>query len=300
MPDPPPVPTRLSKYLREHAALSHHAIKSLWQQGRIGLGEHGVAPKPVTALRRTYVFEGDLVTLDGTPVPRRRAPKDVWMLHKPLGVVSTTNDPQGRPCLGRWLATLPEGVFPVGRLDRETSGLILLTNDGDLTFLLLSPQFHVQKLYEVGLWEPLQEPDDRLDLLCRGVDIKDGKGKASATCVRQGEGGNTFILGIKEGRNRQVRKMCRAAGLGLKTLHRTHVGPLALGGLEVEEVRRLEEGEVDALWNAAGGRHVPRMRALGALQAHVAYERAQGTEPLWRVERWLACHQGEENKGETD
>jgi 23S rRNA pseudouridine2605 synthase len=189
----------------------------------------------------------DRMTVDGVPVGV--APDLVYyLLNKPAGVVTTAADPQGRPTVVALVPPAPR-VFPVGRLDFETEGLLLLTNDGELTHRLTHPSFGVEKEY-------LAEVDGRpsrgaLRRLREGVDLDDGRtAPASASLVEP----NLLRLTIHEGRNRQVRRMCEAVGHPVVRLVRVRIGPLADRTLPPGHWRTLEPREVRALERAVVAR----------------------------------------------
>lgn len=191
----------------------------------------------------------DRVEVDGKQVAlavRQR----VLLLHKPAGVVTTMDDERGRPCVGDMLRGFPERLFHVGRLDEDTEGLLLLTNDGDLAHLLMHPSHGVSKTY-------LARVDGRvtpgtLRRLRAGVELGDGPARADAVQVRaSGENWTLLELVIHEGRKRIVRRLCRAVGHPVHRLTRTRLGPLELGPLPAGEWRELTSAEVSALRAAA-------------------------------------------------
>jgi pseudouridine synthase len=226
------VPVRLNRYLASAGVGSRRAVDELIRAGRVTVngqvGELGGA-----------VVEGDVVAVDGRPV----APQELGylMLHKPPGVVTTASDPQGRRTVLD-LVESPQRMFPVGRLDRDTTGLLLLTNDGELANRLAHPRHGVEKTYVAEVeGDP---PPDVLRRLAQGVDLEDGP-TAPARVRRLGPG--RIELVIHEGRNRQVRRMCEAVGHGVRRLHRSAYGPLELGALAEGRWRALTPDEVDAL-----------------------------------------------------
>ncbi|MBL8862909.1 MAG: rRNA pseudouridine synthase [Planctomycetes bacterium] len=171
-------------------------------------------------------------------------------LHKPRGVLTTRVDPSGRPTVYGLLADLDAWVVPVGRLDGDTSGLLLFTNDTAFAELITNPQSHVEKVYVVTARPRLF--DAALQRLERGVELSDGPTRA-ARVVKLGDRGSStrFELALTEGRNRQVRRMVRAVGSKVERLHRRSIGPLELGELPSGAWRRLERREVLALRAAA-------------------------------------------------
>ncbi len=173
-----------------------------------------------------------------------------FILHKPLGTVSTLFDPQGRPTV-RELLPFPQRLFPVGRLDRDSSGLLLMTNDGELAYRLTHPRFRIPKVYRVqvrGL--PTSEA---LEGLRQGVPLPEGKATpARVRVVRKHRGSCWLELTLCEGRKRQVRRMCEAVGYPVLRLIRIRFGPLALGFLPPGAFRPLTVEEVRGLKRAVG------------------------------------------------
>jgi pseudouridine synthase len=199
--------------------------------------------------------ERDRVLVNGKPIAR--PPRlHYYVLNKPVGMISTMSDPRGRRSLA---GVLPRGVrvFPVGRLDADTSGLLILTNDGDLAHHLMHPRYGVDKLYRVVV---RQHPSEaQIEKLARGVVFEPGVRSAPArvrvrTPVSWGE---VIEIVLSEGRYRQVRRMCEAVGLEVLALHRWGYGPLRLGELERGMWRELSEEEVGRL-RAAAARPAPR------------------------------------------
>lgn len=186
----------------------------------------------------------DRVELDGARIPLDPELR-YFVLHKPRGVVTTARDPEGRPDVS---AYYPEGerVFPVGRLDRETEGLLLLTNDGELANRLTHPRYQVEKEY---LAEVEGTPTQRtLAKLVRGVTLDDGVARArSARPVAGSRDRSAVRIVMTEGKKREVRRMLGAVGLPVRRLVRVRLGPIRLGRLRAGEVRELEPGEVREL-----------------------------------------------------
>jgi 23S rRNA pseudouridine2605 synthase len=184
------------------------------------------------------------VTVDGRPAsqPQERV---VYALNKPAGVVSTARDPQGRPTVVS-LVPHPARLYPVGRLDADTTGLILLSNDGALAHRLTHPSFEVPKTYRATVGNPpVREP--ALRALREGVELEDGV-TAPANVRRLAP--DALELTIHEGRKRQVKRMCEAVGHPVRRLERVAFGPLRLGGLRPGAYRRLTADELRALANA--------------------------------------------------
>ena len=225
---------RLAKFLAHAGVASRRAAEDLIAEGRVSVGGD-VVTDPARD-----VDEGSAVVVDGRAVvPERR---EVWMVNKPAGVVSTARDTHGR----RTVIELVESklrLYPVGRLDAETTGLILLTNDGGLANRLTHPSFGVEKTYRARV-QPAPVPEAALRELREGVELEDGM--TSPARVRQVEAGLLELV-ISEGRKRQLRRMCEAVGHRVVELERVAYGPLRLGGLAPGETRRLSAAEVERL-----------------------------------------------------
>lgn len=198
------------------------------------------------------------VTLDGEPV--RALARVVLMLHKPVGCVTTRSDPQGRRTVYDLLGELPAWVAPVGRLDRDTSGLLLFTNDSDLADRITDPRSGCPKTYVVTARGALD--DEQLAALRRGVELEDGPTRPARVRRLEPAGRRARIeLSIREGRNRQVRRMLEAVGSGVHALARAAVGPIALEDLAPGAWRPLTTSEVARLRSAVGdARATPRPR----------------------------------------
>ena len=196
----------------------------------------------------TIVNEGDVVEVDGKRVEKQ--PLHYVLLNKPTGVVTTADDPQGRPTVVD-LVSHPTRVMPVGRLDADTTGALLLTNDGELAHRLAHPSFGVPKVYDVDIGG--SPSPDALAALRRGVDLEDGRtAPAEARIVRRGTRVSRIELTVHEGRKHQVKRMCAAVGLPVQNLHRRRYAGLRLVGLDPGEWRELTPDEVAALRRTAG------------------------------------------------
>lgn len=232
---------RLAKHLAHAGVASRRAAERLIAEGRVA-----VDGEVVTDPARD-VTGGERVEVDGERVGAAPGVRVVYALHKPAGVVSTASDTHGRPTVVD-LVRPPGGrrLYPVGRLDADTTGLILLTDDGELAHRLTHPRFEVGKTYRVTTRTALS--DGALRRLAQGVRLDDGP-TAPARVERRGP--REFDITIHEGRKRQVRRMCEAVGAPVRRLQRIRFGPLALGRLGEGESRRLLPAEVDALRAAA-------------------------------------------------
>ena len=182
--------------------------------------------------------------VNGEPVGAEA--REVWVVNKPAGVVSTAREPGERPAVVELVETEAR-LYPVGRLDADTTGLLLLTNDGELANLLTHPRYEVPKTYRVQLRAPIADRD--LDRLRDGVELDDGP-TSPADVKRLGE--REIEITIREGRNRQVRRMAEAVGNRVASLQRIRFGPLGLRGLKEGEASRLSDDEVAELRDASG------------------------------------------------
>ncbi|MEI6129911.1 MAG: pseudouridine synthase [Planctomycetota bacterium] len=186
----------------------------------------------------------DKVLFDGEPLRTRK--RSVWMLHKPVGYVTTRHDERGRPTVCELMPNNLDWLAPVGRLDLETSGLLLFTNDGDLARAILEPASKLPKTYEALCSGQLH--DAQIAALRNGVELDDGKTlPAHAEVISREQYSCRIRLIIHEGRNRQVRRMIRAVRSGVMELHRSRIGPLALGDLPSGEARALSADELTVL-----------------------------------------------------
>ncbi len=225
---------RLAKYLAHGGVAPRRAAEALVAAGRVTV-EGEVVTDPARD-----VDERTRVEVDGRPVEPE--PREVWALHKPAGVVSTAREPGRRPAVTE-LVDSERRLYPVGRLDADSTGLILLTNDGALANRLTHPRYGVPKTYRVELRRAPAERE--LEALRRGVRLEDGP-TAPAAVERGGE--REVVITIREGRKRQVRRMAEAVGNEVAALRRIRIGALELGELGPGEARRLSEDEVAALW----------------------------------------------------
>jgi 23S rRNA pseudouridine2605 synthase len=192
----------------------------------------------------------DIVEVDGVRVSLGDAPAYL-MLNKPAGYVTTMSDPQGRPTVAELVPQEPAGLFPVGRLDRSTTGLLLFTTDGTLAHTLLHPRYHVEKTYIAEVEGCPSEAE--LGDLRRGVILEDGPTAPARARIMRADPPAKVEIAIREGRKRQVRRMFAQIGHPVLTLRRVSFGPLSLGDLAEGQHRHLGAEEVDALRLAAGG-----------------------------------------------
>lgn len=225
---------RLSRYLAHGGVASRRAAEVLIRDGRVSVGGE-VVTDPARDVDGSSGVE-----VDGSPVEAE--PREVWALNKPLDVVSTASEPGSRRAVVE-LVSSGRRLYPVGRLDADSTGLILLTNDGDLANRLTHPRYGVRKTYRVELATNIGDRD--VERLRSGVELEDGP-TAPAQVMRRT--GKTLDLTIREGRKRQVRRMAEAIGNEVASLERIRIGSLELGDLPAGEARLLGEAEVAALW----------------------------------------------------
>jgi 23S rRNA pseudouridine2605 synthase len=187
----------------------------------------------------------DSIKLDGKEIPT--PPEKIYlMLNKPFGYVCTLHDPQGRPIVTDLLKDVSQRVYPVGRLDFDSLGLLLLTNDGDFSFQVTHPRFHLPRTYKVTVQGIVSKKD--IDALKSGMELEDGPIRASSASMLKREGEKSLVrLTIAQGRNRVVRRMFEALGYTVIHLVRIGFGNLELGELKVGKYRRLDPEEITAL-----------------------------------------------------
>jgi 23S rRNA pseudouridine2605 synthase len=228
---------RLNAYLARAGVASRRGADELIKAGRVCVnGQKGEL--------NTFVGAGDTVEVDGRTVGKQRLA--YVLLNKPAGVVTTARDPQGRPTVVELVPAEPR-VVPVGRLDADTTGALLLTNDGQLAHRLAHPRYEVDKVYEADVeGDP---PAAALRRLAEGVELEDGRtARARVRKLRQGR----IELTIHEGRTHQVKRMCEAVGHPVRRLHRSGYAELTAAGLAPGESRELRAEEVAELRRLVG------------------------------------------------
>jgi 23S rRNA pseudouridine2605 synthase len=229
---------RLAKYLAHAGVASRRAAERLVAEGRVTVAGRAATDPALD------VDERSGVAVDGEAVAREE--RVVYALNKPPGVVSTARDTHGRTTVSS-LVPSERRLYPVGRLDVDTTGLILLTNDGELANRLMHPRYEVPKTYLVRV-EPAPVREPALRRLREGVELEDGP--TAPAHVRQARPG-VLELTLREGRKRQVRRMCEVVGHRVVELRRVAFGPLRLGDLREGRHRRLTAAEVERLRAAA-------------------------------------------------
>jgi 23S rRNA pseudouridine2605 synthase len=229
---------RLQAFLaRAGAAQSRRKAEALILEGRVRVNGK-------TATLGSTVTPEDEIELDGQPVHLSTAPVSL-ALNKPTGYLTTMSDDRGRNTVADLMPGVP-GLVPAGRLDADTTGLLILTNDGQLAHRLTHPSSEIEKQYRLTLANPVS--DEALAALAAGPTLEDGRMYApELTNLRRTPETTTLDLTIHEGRNRIIRRACAAVGLRLISLQRTRVGPVSLGDLPEGEYRPLTPGEMEAL-----------------------------------------------------
>jgi 23S rRNA pseudouridine2605 synthase len=236
---------RIAKYIAHAGVASRRAAEDLIAEGRVQVQGR------VTRDPAQPVEPGVDVSVDGRPLGGPEA-RVAYVLHKPVGVLSTARDPFGRPTVLQLLEPVSLRLYPVGRLDSDSSGLILLTNDGELANRLTHPRYEISKTYRALVGGgPVTE--GALRELRAGVRLEDGlTGPAQVRSLERPAGGAELLeVTIREGRNRQVRRMCEAVGHPVLALQRVAFGPLRLGELAPGEHRRLSEAQLKQLRRSA-------------------------------------------------
>lgn len=235
---------RINKYIAHAGLASRRKAEELIKQGLVTING-----QVVTELATT-VKSGDRVEVEGTPIYNEE--KVYYLLHKPKGVISSVSDDKGRQAVVDLLPEVKERIYPVGRLDWDTSGVLILTNDGDFTDKMIHPRNEIDKVYLARVKGLATK--ENLRPLTRGLVIDGHKTKpARYTIIKVDKEKNRSVveLTIHEGRNHQVKKMFEAVGLLVDKLSRTKFGTLDLTGLRPGEARRLNKKEVSQLHNAA-------------------------------------------------
>ncbi len=234
---------RLQKYLAECGVTSRRKSEELIEAGKVKV--NGV----VASIGDKISPKKDTVTVSGKKIIKSKNLYYV-MLHKPRGFITTMSDERDRKCVAELIKDVPARVYPVGRLDRESEGLLLFTNDGEFANAMTHPTKHVPKTYRVTVRPGITE--EQITALTEGIIIEDRKtAPAEVRVIEKQEGRVVLEIILYEGRNRQIRKMCEALGLEVARLKRTAIGSVKLGMLQQGSWRLLKDDEVRKLMIAA-------------------------------------------------
>ena len=236
---------RLNKIIAMAGIASRRRADELMSQGLVTVNGH-----KQTELGAKAVWAIDAIEVDGHPIPG--PPKRAYvMLNKPFGHVSTLRDPEGRPIIRDLIKDIKERIYPVGRLDFDSQGLLILTNDGELSFRLMHPKFRIPRTYKVIVDGSLS--DASVQQLKRGILLDDGlTSPAQVKIIDRQQGKNVVRITIFEGRSREVRRMFDTVGHKTLKLIRTGYGTLTLGSLRVGKYRHLKSVEVKTLRSSVG------------------------------------------------
>lgn len=235
---------RLQKFMSECGVASRRKSEELIESGKVRVNG------AVASLGDKINPKKDTVTVNGKKIVKQKEHKYI-MLHKPRGFITTMSDEMERKCVAQLISDVPQRVYPVGRLDRDSEGLLLFTNDGEFTNALTHPKKHVSKTYRVTVRPGIT--DEQLSAITEGIIIDDRKtAPAEVRVVTKEENRVVLEIILYEGRNRQIRKMCEQLGLEVARLKRTAIGSVKLGMLKQGDWRELTEDEVRKLMLAAG------------------------------------------------
>ncbi len=238
--------TRIQKALSDAGIVSRRKAEQLVAEGKVTVnGRPAKVGHPIN-------IKNDVVAIDGVRVDFPRKKENIYiMVNKPRGYVTTTNDELGRRDVTQLVSNIKERLYPVGRLDKNTEGLLLMTNDGAFANLIMHPRNHISKTYRVTVHPDIS--DEQAVQLATGVNIGEGETTMPAIVhVLEKQAGRVVLqMTISEGKNRQIRRMCEAVGLEVGRLKRISVGPLKLGMIQPGKYRELKKSEVIALRNAS-------------------------------------------------
>lgn len=231
-------PMRLQKYLAEQGLCSRRQGESWIEAGRITVnGKKAILGQTVTGEEK--------IAVDGKPVRAQNRKSSYLILYKPRGYVTTLNDELGRKCVKDLIPKISSRVYPVGRLDKDSEGMLLLTDDGELANRLASPATHVPKTYRVTVNGELTSK--HIETMSQGMALDDGEQlqPAEIKVREQSETRSVFHITIYEGKNRQIRRMCEQLGLIVKLLKRESIGNLRLGNIKPGQTRFLTDDEIN-------------------------------------------------------
>ncbi len=232
-------PQRINKILSSAGVASRRRADDMVAEGRVEINGRLVLEPGTSA-----IWGEDRILVDGKEIPRPTG-RIYLMLNKPFGILSALKDPQGRSVVTDLIHGVDERVYPVGRLDFDSLGLLLLTNDGEWAYRMTHPRYHVPRSYKVTLEGEVQEGD--VERLRRGLILEDGfSGPANVTVLSKRAGRSILRMTIHTGRSRIVRRMIQGVGFSVIQLVRIGFGPLALGDLKMGSYRHLTQAELDS------------------------------------------------------
>ena len=237
--------TRLNQILSLAGLTSRRKADELIKSGRITVNS-----RLITQLGTRAIWGSDLIEVDGKEIsmPSERL---YLILNKPFGYICSLNDPEGRPIVSDLLNGIPQRVYPVGRLDFDTLGLLPLTNDGEWAYRLTHPKYRVSRTYKATVAGRIA--DEAIDILKKGTKLEDGpSGRSKVTLITRNERQSVIRITIARGKTRQVRRMLEAVGYKVVHLMRTGFGNLKLDDLKVGEYRHLETIEVESMKKLVG------------------------------------------------
>ncbi len=236
---------RVQKIISDAGVCSRRKAEELIAQGKVKVNGH-----PAVIGQKADPYR-DLITVGGEKIPTPREQRSVYlMLYKPRGYLTAMSDDRGRKCVSELVEDIPERVYPVGRLDLNSEGLLLMTNNGEFANLITHPSHEIPKCYRVTVHSAVT--DEQQVALATGIDL-DGRKTAPAEVrvVTEEEGRTVMLITIVEGRNREIRRMCEAVGLEVARLKRISIGSLRLGMLQPGKYRELTDEEVGQLISVA-------------------------------------------------
>ena len=236
---------RLQKILAHAGVASRRKAEALIESGKVT-----VNGKVVRELGSKANLDEDLIQVDGRTI-RETQDKVYYVLYKPAGCVTTLSDPEDRPTIKRYLEHIPERVYPVGRLDYDVEGALIVTNDGDLAFSMMHPKFGVRRTYLAKV-HGVPSPE-QIERLRKGVRLEDGRARALEADLHSRTPKNTWVrVVVAEGRQHLVKRLMEAAGTPVQKLHRADYGGIGVVGMRPGELRELTRAQVQLLRSQAG------------------------------------------------
>lgn len=240
---------RLQKVMAQFGIASRRKAEEMIQQGRVKVNGQ-------TITEMGYKVSGnDTIEVDGVTYTNKEE-KVTYVFYKPRNVVATVKDEKGRPCVADYFRDVPQRLYPVGRLDYDSSGLLFMSNDGEFTQMMIHPKYHIGKVYEVTIDGLLSEDD--LTKLRKGIELEDGKTapcKVSVDVIKPDKPLMKLKITLYEGKNREIRRMIAYFGLNVTRLCRVEFGHVPLKPLRPGEYRRLRKEEKKMLVNQALSRN---------------------------------------------